>query len=896
MSNKNAYKIFKVANPMLVLDALWERIKDIKDLSEILIFLPSRRAIRGFEKMVYEKTGHAVILPQLIPLGSGVEELGADEDDAISDTEDNDIKIVSNRERVIKLACLLTQVGTYKINDVLFLAHDFIRMQDYLENQNNGMKLTDKSWQTILGGGTKNGSEYEKYCLKKAELLDCIKEVMEEGENKTEVQKNKEDIKALIPLLGNYKKVIVCGSTASVPTTAELMLEIAKRDNGEIILSGFIPDGLRVDEKDTTNPYYSEYKFLKKLDSEMEPEDVEVLFEDKKSENIDFLNKAFFNTGEHIPNHNMDKFHLIECQRESIEARAVAYIAKKVIEEDKNKTVLVVTPDAAGNQRIKTEFDALGLEADFSYGIPGNMTDLGRAILNLFDKDKFKNDFDKSFNDVNKDIFELLSKYFEQPASIFEPKVDINDVTKKNSDKNKLSEWKAIWKSIKATSDVLKVNLYLLEKYSKPLTYLDIRGLIADAISSVSVRKKLDDNCNIRVLGMVEARMQKADVIILTGLNDGMFPAKGYENAWLPRKVSLEEIGLPSPNKKVSLMALDFINLSCANEVYWLRTSQSGEAVNLESRFLSRVAIAHGDEIERDKKTLEEVLKSDKNVPEDLIEFNPPTMEIKPMELYITKLDDLNEDNPYYNPYNFYVTKMLGLKIEDDEWVFKKYMDFGTAVHDGVSKAIENKDLNAETLKENIMLKLKETIGEKVSDQSALYYYWNRRISEISKYLEENCQYILTGISEQTGSVDDIKPGYKISAKADVVWPDKVLDVKTGKIPEFEYMKNKGRWKVPALQVPFEGYILQTNGIGGVKASDVPQLEFICLKRGEERIHLVEPADEIIESAKEKVRQIIDKYTNPETAKYEFKDYSFSANGSPSPDKIKLKNFAKFDD
>jgi inactivated superfamily I helicase len=103
----------------------------------------------------------------------------------------------------------------------------------------------------------------------------------------------------------------------------------------------------------------------------------------------------------------------------------------------------------------------------------------------------------------------------------------------------------------------------------------------------------MNDAADGVVLGTIESRMQTADVVILTGLNEGMFPARGYENAWLPAKVA-EKIGLPSPNRKVSLQSLDFMNLACGNEIYWIRSLQSGGVQTTESRFLSRIIARRG--------------------------------------------------------------------------------------------------------------------------------------------------------------------------------------------------------------------------------------------------------------------------------------------------------------
>ena len=72
MLNNN---VFNVSDPFKMLDALWGEIEKYKDdFLKVLIFLPSRRAIRSVEKMIVQKIGHAVILPNLVPLGNGAEE------------------------------------------------------------------------------------------------------------------------------------------------------------------------------------------------------------------------------------------------------------------------------------------------------------------------------------------------------------------------------------------------------------------------------------------------------------------------------------------------------------------------------------------------------------------------------------------------------------------------------------------------------------------------------------------------------------------------------------------------------------------------------------------------------------------------------------------------------
>ena len=283
-----------------------------------------------------------------------------------------------------------------------------------------------------------------------------------------------------------YDCVIVCGSTASVPATADLMEAIANNKNGKIILSGRI-DGKKEDFELDTNPYHAEYEFLKRLG--IDAQDVKTV-NVGQSKVMGVMNIAFSNTGQHIHD-ELENVKLIECVRES--------------EENGDK------------------------------------------------------DFKLKYSQSDYNLFDMLVKFIdENPEFIFQPKFVIE-----NEDDID------IWQSIKNVSEILCSNGIVLNVF-------DARAIVADAIGSITVRPNKTENCKVCVIGTIESRMQTADVIILTGLNEGMFPSVGYENAWLPRNIA-KKIGLPSQNRKVSLMALDFMNLSCGSEVYWLRSKQSGE-------------------------------------------------------------------------------------------------------------------------------------------------------------------------------------------------------------------------------------------------------------------------------------------------------------------------------
>ena len=808
MLNKN---VFNVSNPSKMLDALWGEIAQYKnDFSRVLIFLPSRRAVRSVEKMIVEKIGHAIILPNLVPLGEGVE-----------DTDNEYDKNVSKLERVIVLAHLLSNDAHIKnISTALPLARDFIRMQDYLENE--GVKIQDIDWSDLID------DKYASHFQNKARILDILKKLSDS--RLTSTQQRNIDIRSWIKILDKYDAVIVCGSTASVPATADLMEQIAKRENGKIILSGKI-SGCSEDFVLDTNPYNSEYKFLQNLG--LDCGDVKTL-DVGKCETIDVMNIAFSNTGEHVDN-KLENCKLIECMRESEEAVVVAEIAKRAIEKD--KSVLVITPDAAANQRIKSEMMRCGIDADFSSGVSGNMTDTGRAILNLFDDwaENNQKEFETLYKQSNHNLFNMLVKFIdENDMALFRPNFNIENESNI-----------PIWNVIKEMSDILCNNGIVLSVF-------DARAFIMDAIKTVSVRPNKNDDCRVCVIGTIESRMQTADVVVLTGLNEGMFPSIGYENAWLPRFVA-KKIGLPSPNRKVSLMALDFMNLSCGETVYWLRSKQSGGILTTESRFLSRVRVAIGD-IKTADDILDSVRKKD-DIEYQPLDYSAPIPPVDKSDVYVTEIELL-----IHNPYAFYVKHILRLKPKDDYWILPDARQFGNLVHDVIENAT---DFNAEKLTAQMDARAKQIL----TDNSILFYFWHKRFCEIAMFVEDFFKDKQIKYKEILGSCNIV--GRNVRARADIIWDGVVMDIKTGSAPTKKQLMDG---TMP--QIALEGYMMQNGGFP-IKMHDVsvtPILQFLQLKNGD--LDLIEySGDEaqcMIDNTVQKVKELFGQYSK--VTEYEYRD------------------------
>ena len=448
-----------------------------------------------------------------------------------------------------------------------------------------------------------------------------------------------------------------------------------------------------------------------------------------------------------------------------------------------------------------------------------------------------KSEFENRYAEAGYNIFDMLVKYIdESDDNVFQPKFQIENEADF-----------AIWESIKNMSDVLCKNNIRLNIY-------DTRAFLLDAIKNVSIRSQKQDDCKVCVLGTIESRMQVADVVILTGLNEGMFPSIGYENSWLPHKVA-EKIGLPSPNRKVSLMALDFMSLSCGKQVYWLRSKQSGGALTTESRFLSRVRVCVCD-IKRGDDILQSVRKTD-DVEYKPLDYSAPTPPIDKSDVYVTELELL-----IHNPYAFYAKHILKLRPIDDYWVLPDARNFGILVHD----VIENTtDFNSEFLIKEMDLRAKQILQK----DSILFYFWHKRFCEIARFVEDYFKNKSIKYKEILGSVNIA--GRNVRARADLIWDGVVMDIKTGAAPS----KNQ-LMEGTMPQLALEGYIMQSGGfpIKMKNVSITPVLQFLQLKNGD--LDLIEYSDDVaqnmIDNTVQKVKELFGQYSGDKVAAYEYRE------------------------
>ena len=92
----------------------------------------------------------------------------------------------------------------------------------------------------------------------------------------------------------------------------------------------------------------------------------------------------------------------------------------------------------------------------------------------------------------------------------------------------------------------------------------------------------------LRILGAIEARLVRADRLVVAGLEEGVWPGGAALDPFLSRPMR-EALDLPSPERRIGLAAHDFAQAACAPEVILLHTERREGAPSVKSRWLWRL-------------------------------------------------------------------------------------------------------------------------------------------------------------------------------------------------------------------------------------------------------------------------------------------------------------------
>ncbi|MCV6594375.1 MAG: double-strand break repair protein AddB [Silicimonas sp.] len=120
------------------------------------------------------------------------------------------------------------------------------------------------------------------------------------------------------------------------------------------------------------------------------------------------------------------------------------------------------------------------------------------------------------------------------------------------------------------------------------LEFPDYTRLIELALEGESDRVPSEVRPDVMIWGTLEARVQGADLVILGGLNEGVWPEAGAPDPWLNRAMR-RDLGLLLPEGFVGLAAHDYQQAIAAPEVILCRSARSEDGEAVPSRWLNRL-------------------------------------------------------------------------------------------------------------------------------------------------------------------------------------------------------------------------------------------------------------------------------------------------------------------
>ncbi|MBL8557064.1 MAG: double-strand break repair protein AddB [Phenylobacterium sp.] len=184
----------------------------------------------------------------------------------------------------------------------------------------------------------------------------------------------------------------------------------------------------------------------------------------------------------------------------------------------------------------------------------------------------------------------------------------------------------------------------------------------------------------LRILGSIEARLVRADRLIVAGLEEGVWPAAAPTDPFLSRPMR-EDLKLPSPERRIGLAAHDFAQAVCAPEAILLHTERRDGQPTVKSRWLWRLetlARGAGLAIPERPEVLAWAAALDAPGAYAPVKRPSPTppVEHRPQELFVTRIETLTRD-----PYAVWARDILRLHALErpDEEVEARAR--GTAIH-----------------------------------------------------------------------------------------------------------------------------------------------------------------------------------------------------------------------
>lgn len=621
---------------------------------------------------------------------------------------------------------------------------------------------------------------------------------------------------------------------------------------------------------------------------------------------------------------------LIEAADEEKEADACAILLREALEKP-GRTAMLVTPDRTLGRRVAAKMRRWGVIVDDSAGIPFSNTPCGTylrlvaewiadpidgvALLSLARhplsgfgleaKARFT-----SVGAVDKGLrglapgpdFEALARRLaldEHRANLSRPVIDA------------LRDAAAIWPKSGAApfNELLAAHINAAELLASDaeesgatrlwraedgeigsLLIAEIRAMagtlgtfaagdyaqaFAHLCAGASVRRKIPAHPRLAILGPLEARLQSADLIVLGGLNEGVWPGDAMIDPFLSRQMR-GDIDLPSPERRQGLAAHDFAQLASAPNVALTRARMAGGAPSKPSRWIVRLkniltgasALPAVDQTARLADWIGALDVAERVQPITAPRPKPP-VSARPRKLAVTRFEHLIRD-----PYSVYARHILGLRKLDRiaEPLAQKHL--GSLLH----KVFENysrSGVDPRSAEARAALgRMFDEAAAEAGIAGANLVLWRPKLDAALDWFagwdgERRAQASLAIVEDEIAAEFQIGAAtFTLTARADRIDLTEtgaaLIDYKSGFLPTLDQMKTGF-----SPQLPLTGMIVEAGGLGEERRVASFHYVKILNHKGDHRDFSGEEsqgARALIEEARKGFESLVAAFDDPETA------------------------------
>lgn len=860
----------------LALDLLDRTAGKPEILPTYRIFLPTRRACRVLrDTFLSLGEGKPVLLPRMMPLGDVEEEelslmvFGHDE---------GFLEIppaMPPLQRQIMLAKLIAARPDYAqgIDQALRLSQELGRFMDQVTIEGLDFAALERivpdefaaHWQVTL--------EFLKIVTEIWPAVLAEEGMIDAADRRTRLMKSLAEFWQKSP---PDSPVIAAGSTGSIPATAELLRVISGMKQGAVYLPGLDQE---MDEAswnclDESHPQFGLKQLLGRLGvgraevkligtahdrnilarEVMRPAETTQQWKDLSTANgVDKMLEGL----EYYP-----------CHTQQEEAQVIALILREALEKPENIAALI-TPDRGLARRVSACCQRWGIEVDDSAGLSLKDAKIGKFILlslqscaASFNPSAFlgvlKSGYCDPLSVAQQTVFRLEREVLRKGHIIksFDALYDIAQTQYAASDAQDilglLNTVLPIMKAMPARAsmaELLAAHLKMLESLAGnadnlwrgddgeaaasffinlqtqasqlPVMSVDEYARVLSVLMTASmVRVPYGVHPRVLILGQLEARLSGADVLVLGGLNEGIWPSDTGHDPWLSRPMR-KAFGLPAPERSIGLAAHDFVQGMCGPRVVLTRSSRVGNAPSVPSRWLQRLEIVL-KACDRDINQLARAPYQDWVKAMDDAAYTRserpaprPPVDARLKGISITRVE------PWINdPYQIYASEILGLRKlkaldqEQDDALR------GTILHETMEKFIEAYPVEMPEDSEEEFLRIcKMVSAQKLQDEAILRQWWPRflRAAHWAVTQEETWrEQAKFHAAEVEGSAEIVIDGepFTLRGKPDridrIAGAYAIIDYKTG--GQFSSTKLKSG-ELP--QMPLAAMILARGGFDG---------------------------------------------------------------------------------